>query len=347
MAQSTRDAVRFHISLNVADLERSVRFFQALWGAAPAKHRSDYAKFEVDDPPLVLSLEPHAPGGRGALNHAGLRFPNSGALVAAQQRLEHEGIVTQREEGVECCYARQTKFWVNDPDGGLWEFYVLEGDLDHRGAGQAAATLRAQPAPEPELRSWEHRLGAPLEIPPEFASASLDELRLRGSFNLPVAAPEMQQFLQSAWAALRPGGELQLHLLTGDEALAGELQLPGPAAIVKHVPVREELLNLVAGAGFVDLRLTTFRPKACFEHGGVALRETRLACRRPLTDCGAQCTVVFKGPFATATDDAGRTWRRGQRQRVPLAAWEALEQSPLAELFVRLPETTVVGACGG
>ncbi len=129
-------AVRFHISLNVANLERSVAFYRVLFGREPAKCRPDYAKFELDDPPLVLSLEPTPPGPGGALNHLGFRMTDSASLVAVQMRLERAGIHTKREEGVECCYARQTKFWVTDPDETLWEIYTLEKDIEHRGAGQ-------------------------------------------------------------------------------------------------------------------------------------------------------------------------------------------------------------------
>ena len=69
----------------------------------------------------------------GALNHLGLRLPDSAALVEVQRRLEEPGIATQRQEGVECCYARQTKFWVTDPDRVLWEVYTLHEDIDHSG----------------------------------------------------------------------------------------------------------------------------------------------------------------------------------------------------------------------
>ncbi|MFO0849078.1 MAG: hypothetical protein U0871_11075 [Gemmataceae bacterium] len=41
-------------------------FFRTLFGMEPAKLRPDYAKFESDDPPLVLSLEPKPPTGRRA-----------------------------------------------------------------------------------------------------------------------------------------------------------------------------------------------------------------------------------------------------------------------------------------
>ncbi len=79
------DPVRFHLSLNVADLNRSVAFFRTLFGMEPAKLRADYAKFEPGDPPLVLSLEPAkevATG--GALNHLGFRMPEAKSLVAMQ-----------------------------------------------------------------------------------------------------------------------------------------------------------------------------------------------------------------------------------------------------------------------
>jgi len=137
-------AVRFHLSLNVAKLERSVAFYRILFGCEPAKCRPDYAKFELDDPPLVLSLEPTPPGPGGALNHLGFRMSDSASLVAVQIRLERAGVRTKREEGVECCYARQTKFWVTDPDQTLWEMYTLEEDIDHRGAGQTLEQMLPQ-----------------------------------------------------------------------------------------------------------------------------------------------------------------------------------------------------------
>ncbi len=146
---ATTPAVRFHLSLNVADLGKSVAFYRALLNLEPAKLRADYAKFEPDEPPLVLSLEPTPRAVGGPLNHLGFRLTESKTLVEMQRRLEMAGIRSQREEGVECCYARQTKFWVHDPDGTLWEVYTFDGDLDHRGAGQAREVILGTPAATP------------------------------------------------------------------------------------------------------------------------------------------------------------------------------------------------------
>jgi catechol 2,3-dioxygenase-like lactoylglutathione lyase family enzyme len=126
---------KFHTSLNVSDLSRSVAFYRELFGVEPAKVFDDYAKFEVADPPIVLSLTPKAPVANGHLNHAGIRVLGPDELVQAQARLERAGFPTRREDGVECCYALQTKFWVSDPDGLLWELYVFHDDIEHHGHG--------------------------------------------------------------------------------------------------------------------------------------------------------------------------------------------------------------------
>lgn len=134
---------RFHLSLDVADLDRSVEFFSLFFGTPPSKRRDDYAKFEPVDPALVLSLERRPPDQvtRGRLNHAGIRVESAEQLVAIQRRLEENGVRTVREEGVECCYAKQTKFWAADPDGTMWEVYVLEADVVVRGAGRVPLPL--------------------------------------------------------------------------------------------------------------------------------------------------------------------------------------------------------------
>ena len=74
--------VKFHASLNVSDLGRSIAFYRALLGTEPAKVRDNYAKFDLAEPPLVLSLIPGRPVAGGHLNHAGLRVRNAEELVA-------------------------------------------------------------------------------------------------------------------------------------------------------------------------------------------------------------------------------------------------------------------------
>jgi catechol 2,3-dioxygenase-like lactoylglutathione lyase family enzyme len=139
---------KFHVSLSCRDLAEAVSFYRILFDQIPAKNNSDYAKFELEKPPLVLSLQPRPFTPGGSINHLGIRVDDSALLVAVQRRLEEQGVTTLREDGVECCYAKQTKFWVNDPDGNLWEIYVVHKDLDHRGEGAApTAVACCEPSP--------------------------------------------------------------------------------------------------------------------------------------------------------------------------------------------------------
>jgi catechol 2,3-dioxygenase-like lactoylglutathione lyase family enzyme len=201
--------VRFHISLNVSDLAKSVAFFRTLLGVEPAKLRADYAEFEPDSPPLVLSLAPTKEVGRsGALNHAGFRVPDAQSLVAIQERLERAGMPTRREAGVECCYARQTKFWAHDPDGALWEVYTFDGDIEHRGEGQSQEAVLGNKfaAPTREPVAWEHRMNEPVPARIPLADGSADEVRFRGTLNLPLTASERRAVVAEATRVLKPDG---------------------------------------------------------------------------------------------------------------------------------------------
>lgn len=268
--------IRFHLSLNVADLAKSVAFYRALFGVEPAKVRADYAKFEPADPPLVLSLEPTPAGKGGPLNHVGFRFPDAAALVAAQARLEAAGLRSQREEGVECCYAKQTKFWLHDPDGTLWELYTLDGDIEHRGAGQSQEAVTGSPA----ATVYEHRMTEPLPAAIPLAAATADEVRLRGTFNAPLSAAERAAVLAESLRVLKPGGRLFVHVLTGETAVDAP-DLPGPAAGVRHVPVMADVTAAMAAAGAVGLKTLKYGEKPCFVRRGVAMRETQLEAFKP------------------------------------------------------------------
>ena len=335
-------AIRFHLSLNVADLSRSVAFYRTLFGTEPAKLRSDYAKFELDDPPLVLSLEPSAKGTGGALNHLGFRLPDVPSLVATQERLERAGVRSQREAGVECCYAKQTKFWVHDPDGTLWEMYVLEGDIDHRGSGQLpekvlgtnghSAPSAPAPAAAPERFVWQHLMGQPVPEKLPLADASADEVMLRGSFNLPLKDADRQHLVSEALRVLKPGGRLFVHVLVAERPLSASPQLPGPASAVQHTPLESEPVRLLEEAGFTGVRMEKFDAKPCFVREGIGLRELQLAGFKPGGSAPA-VTVLYKGPLREVTDDAGRVYRRGERVTTDAATAERLTRGPLADQF--------------
>jgi catechol 2,3-dioxygenase-like lactoylglutathione lyase family enzyme len=321
-------AIKFHLSLNVSNLGRSVDFYRILFGVESAKRHDDYAKFELEEPPVVLSLVPRMPGPGGALNHVGIRLSDSMLLVQVQRRLEEHGIATQREEGVECCHSRQTKCWVTDPDCILWEIYTLDEDVDPAGFEDPPVT--AAPVP-PQV--WEHRLTDPWPDRIEHANGALDEVRLEGSFNAGAEPGQLDALLSEVHRVLRPGGGVTLHGLVGDQPCPGTPGLPGPAAIVQRVPVVTEPLSALRRAGFGGLFLEKLGDKHCFQVNGVKVREMQVVGWKTAGASWPTVEVVYKGPFEQVTDEEGTVYRRGERVVVSWAQAERLRLGPAADQF--------------
>jgi len=127
---------RVQLALNVGDLEAAVDFYRRLFGADPAKLRPGYANFAVAQPPLKLVLIENG-GTPGTVNHLGVEVEDSAAVAAATARLQGEGLATDVEEQVRCCYALQDKVWVRDPDGARWEVYTVLDDAPEACASPA------------------------------------------------------------------------------------------------------------------------------------------------------------------------------------------------------------------
>jgi catechol 2,3-dioxygenase-like lactoylglutathione lyase family enzyme len=338
IASEQTAAVPFHLSLNVANLDCSVEFFRKLFDLGPAKRQSDYAKFEVANPPLVLSLEPFEASAAAPLNHLGIRVPNSEQLVELQRRLELSGVSCRREDGVECCYARQTKFWVTDPDRNLWEIYTIEEDLDHRGLGQLVVVERPEEttARPPAPAIWVHRLGDPVVERLLVESSSVDQVLLQGSFNQQLDAERRRHLLAEVQRMLKPGGQLSVHGLSADRAL-GDIRgrLPGPAALVECIPAADEIIAELEAVDFEGIHFSKLDNAECFSIDGLPLRETRIVCyRRREPPAALTHAVLYKGPFRSLQDDSGRTFFRGKWTLVDEETCERLQVSLSNEQFL-------------
>jgi extradiol dioxygenase family protein len=330
---------KFHISLNVHDLGAASAFLEMLLDTKPAQLHSNYAKFELADPPLVLSLAPtDVPSGAG-INHLGFRLPDREALNSMQDRLKKAGIAHEIEESIACCHSRQSKFWVHDPAGNLWEFYVLEepGVEESKCEDRPQApTIAAAHSTEPA--AWGHRLGEQLPARFPFDDCELDKIVLEGTLNAELSQDQTARIMSEADRVLRDGGTLVIHGLAADEPLPARPKLPGPATAVEHVPTCREILDAVEAAGFASLELTTFGETYAFSYDGIKLREMRLrAFRGSSSSSSEQFNAIYRGPFAHVCDETGRVFRRGDPTPIDGKTVERLRNSDVAAQFIFEP----------
>jgi catechol 2,3-dioxygenase-like lactoylglutathione lyase family enzyme len=123
MAQNT-----FHVAISVKDLPTAIEQYRKILGIEPAKVKPDYAKFELADPPAIISL--NLGGEPGTVSHLGIRHTETQAVAAELARTKAHGVAVREQQGTTCCYAKADKFWVRDADGLEWEMYTLLEDAE-------------------------------------------------------------------------------------------------------------------------------------------------------------------------------------------------------------------------
>lgn len=124
---------RFHVHLNVANLDDSIRFYSELFASQPAVRKPDYAKWMLEDPRVnfAISTTGRTPG----IDHLGFQVESGEALAAIGQRLDAAGGTVVAEEAAICCYAQSNKLWTEDPQGTRWETFHTMGEATTYHAG--------------------------------------------------------------------------------------------------------------------------------------------------------------------------------------------------------------------
>ncbi|MGA9332828.1 MAG: ArsI/CadI family heavy metal resistance metalloenzyme [Rudaea sp.] len=117
---------RFHVHMNVDQLEPNIRFYTTLFGEAPSVVKADYAKWMLDDPRINFAISQR--GRPAGVDHLGLQAEDEVQLSAIGARLQAADSIMLAEQGTTCCYARSDKFWAEDPQGVRWESFRTLGE---------------------------------------------------------------------------------------------------------------------------------------------------------------------------------------------------------------------------
>ena len=123
---------KLHIHIRTKDLDRSVAFYNAMFGVEPARLEADYAKWLLDEPPAHVSLSTHK--GATGVDHVGISVETPEELETIAGRLRNAGSSLFQEEATTCCYAQSNKYWARDPQDASWELFQTFGDSATYGA---------------------------------------------------------------------------------------------------------------------------------------------------------------------------------------------------------------------
>ena len=125
--REARSVKRMHVHVAVESLDKSIKFYNALFGIEPIKTKSDYAKWMLDDPRVnfAISTRSHKTG----VDHLGLQVDELDELEELRSRLKNADMTLFDEGETVCCYARSDKSWIEDPSGITWETYKTMEDV--------------------------------------------------------------------------------------------------------------------------------------------------------------------------------------------------------------------------
>ena len=119
---------RFHMALNVVDVERALPFYKILFGKEPDTDTDGYAKFDLREPPILFSLNRVVHNAKGD-GDFGVQLSSVRQIDEINDRIKSAGIKALAQESIDDDVLR--KLTVVDPEGNLWTFFVvLNTDTD-------------------------------------------------------------------------------------------------------------------------------------------------------------------------------------------------------------------------
>jgi ubiquinone/menaquinone biosynthesis C-methylase UbiE len=163
------------------------------------------------------------------------------------------------------------------------------------------------------LRIWEsqQRHESPL-----IADGSVDLVISNCVLNL-VADHEKQQLLREIFRVLKPGGRIAISDIVSDRAIPQAMK-DDPAlwsGCISGAFHEAEFLNAFTDTGFAAAKYDKWDPEPWQTINGIEFRSVTITAVKPVVAGGENSlhSVIYRGPFAAVTDDAGNTYQRGQR----------------------------------
>ena len=128
---------KLHIHISVPDLPQSILFYNSLFGCNPSKEKSDYAKWELEDPRVNFAISTRSQ--TIGLDHLGIQVEDEAEISEINDRLKQASQVPGDINKGICCYSESSKSWAVDTAGIPWESFVTMQDAEVYGLGSLNA----------------------------------------------------------------------------------------------------------------------------------------------------------------------------------------------------------------
>ena len=197
------------------------------------------------------------------------------------------------------------------------------------------------------LRNWESRQR---HESPLIADSSIDLVISNCVLNL-VADHEKQQLLREIFRVLKPGGRVAISDIVSDRAIPGTMKEDPElwSGCISGAFHETAFLNAFTDAGFMATKYDKWDTDPWQTINGIAFRSVTLTAIKPelAGNPDSQQSVIYRGPFAAVTDDAGTTYQRGQRTPVNETTHALLTNPAYEAAFIDLSDTDSVatGCC--
>src|SRR5687768_9307841 len=146
---------RMHASLYVSNIQNTVDFYTQFFGTEPVKVKPGYAKFVLESPSLIISFVENKERVQSNFGHLGFQVESLEDLNIKLWEAKKKNLVAREEMGTTCCYAKQDKFWVNDPDGVQWEVYYFHADAEFNDPHYESSEATACCSPSDKAKAGE------------------------------------------------------------------------------------------------------------------------------------------------------------------------------------------------
>jgi arsenite methyltransferase len=198
------------------------------------------------------------------------------------------------------------------------------------------------------LKEWE---SAQRQTTPLIADNSVDLVISNCVLNL-VADHEKQQLLREIYRVMKPGGRVAISDIVSDRAIPRSMKDDPElwSGCISGAFHETEFLDTFTANGFMATKYDKWDIDPWQTINGIDFRSVTLTAIKPQStgNLNAPHTVIYRGPFATVTDEAGNTYQRGQRTSVPESTHALLTNPAFDAAFIDISaagSTATAGCC--